>query len=366
MTTDISELKGSAFVISDGLLHHSDNKTTHGLIRGSERFKILAVINPNHPGRDAGEVLDGKHQNIPLIETFSKAIELAGKPDFCIIGVATTGGMLPDKILKIVKEALSHGISVINGLHSYLGNIPEITKLAEKYNSEVIDIRKPKKIEELHFWSPEVLNLPCPVVAVLGMDCAIGKRTTAYFLMQACRKEGIHAEMIYSGQTGWMQGLKYGFILDSTLNDFVCGELSHSIINAYKNEQPDIIFLEGQSSLRNPSGPCGSEFLLAGNAKKVILVHRIKQEYFNDDITWGKLPSVESEIKLINAYGSEVIALMLNTAGSTSAEAEEAKENFKRILGIPVLLPVEEGVNEIIPILGKLVKETVINSPRTN
>ncbi|MEM1359258.1 MAG: signal peptidase I, partial [Bacteroidota bacterium] len=40
------------------------------------------------------------------------------------------------------------------------------------------------------------------------------------------------------GQTGWMQGSKYGFIFDSTLNDFVSGELTHAILQAYKNEQP--------------------------------------------------------------------------------------------------------------------------------
>ena len=35
---------------------------------------------------------------------------------------------------------------------------------------------------------------------------------------------------ITSGQTGWMQGGKYGFILDSTVNDFVSGELEKAIV----------------------------------------------------------------------------------------------------------------------------------------
>src|SRR5665648_490772 len=108
--------------------------------------------------------------------------------------------------------------------------------------------------------------------------------------------------MIYTGQTGWMQGARYGFILDSTLNDFVSGELSHSIITAFNNENPDIIFLEGQSSLRNPSGPCGAEFLMSGNAKKVILIHEPGRKYFDDDPKWGEIPSVASEINLINCY----------------------------------------------------------------
>ena len=40
--------------------------------------------------------------------------------------------------------------------------------------------------------------------------------------------------------------------------------------------------LEGQSSLRNPAGPCGAEFLLSGNARGVILQHVPFRTYFED------------------------------------------------------------------------------------
>ena len=58
--------------------------------------------------------------------------------------------------------------------------------------------------------------------------------------------------MIYTGQTGWLQGGKYGFIFDSTLNDFVSGELEHAILTCYEETNPDVILIEGQSALRNP------------------------------------------------------------------------------------------------------------------
>jgi len=183
------------------------------------------------------------------------------------------------------------------------------------------------------------------------MDCAIGKRTTALFLKQACEKAGLKAELIFTGQTGWMQGARYGFILDSTLNDFVGGEIAHAVISAYKHENPELIFLEGQSSLRNPSGPCGSEYLLSGNAKKVILVHEPNRKYFGHEPGWGEIPSVESEIKLINCYGSDVIALMLNTTGLTIKEANLIKKSYSEKLGIPVLFPLEEGVDTLVQVL---------------
>ena len=96
---------------------------------------------------------------------------------------------------------------------------------------------------------------------MLGTDCALGKRTTARFLLEACRAVGLSTELIYTGQTGWMQGAPFGFILDSVPNDFVSGELEHAIVSCWKERRPELILLEGQSALRNPSGPCGSEFL---------------------------------------------------------------------------------------------------------
>ena len=36
---------------------------------------------------------------------------------------------------------------------------------------------------------------------------------------------GRRTEVIYTGQTGWLQGFRHGFIFDATLNDFVSGEL---------------------------------------------------------------------------------------------------------------------------------------------
>ena len=56
-----------AIVLTNGILTHSDAKTAHGLIRGTERFKIVGVVDDeNLAGQDAGVVLDGKNRNIPI------------------------------------------------------------------------------------------------------------------------------------------------------------------------------------------------------------------------------------------------------------------------------------------------------------
>lgn len=350
-------MKNKAIVLTNGLLVKNDAKTAHGLIRGTERYNILGVVDhAPTAGKDAGEILDGRHRNIPIFESLESAINHLAEIDYLIIGIATIGGYLPTDMTEIVKEAIKNKISVVNGLHEYLSEKPEIAALAHEYGVELIDIRKPKTRKDLHFWTGEIYKVTAPVIAVLGMDCAVGKRTTARLVREACQKQELNAQMIFTGQTGWLQGGKYGFIFDSTLNDFVSGELEHAIVSCWQETQADFILLEGQSALRNPSGPCGFEFLISGNAKSVILVHPVKRKFYDDDPHWGEIPSVESEIELINKLGSKVIALALNTENCRLEEARSFQKEYSERLQIPVLLPIEEGVEPIIPVLKALKK----------
>jgi uncharacterized NAD-dependent epimerase/dehydratase family protein len=335
----------------------SDAKTAHGLIRGTERFHIIGLVDgETNAGKDAGVLLDGKRRDIPVFATMDAAIDALENVDYLIIGVATVGGILPKNMLALIYDAVEKGISVVNGLHEYLNDKPDLVALAASNGAQLIDVRKPKSRADLHFWDGAIFNVTAPIVAVIGMDCAMGKRTTARMLKQACNAEGMKAEMIYTGQTGWLQGGQYGFIFDSTLNDFVSGELEHAIVSCWKDTNPDILFLEGQSALRNPSGPCGLELLISGNAKQVVLIFAPKRKYFDNEAHWGEIPSVASEIELIQKIGSKVIAVAINTENCTDEEAYEYQKLYTASLGIPVLLPIQEGMAPIIPILKALTK----------
>lgn len=345
-----------AIVLTNGLLTHSDAKTAHGLIRGSERFDVVAVIDQLSAGQDAGEVLDGKHRNIPVYATVAEALKVLNQIQFCIIGIATVGGKLPTDFLPVLESCIQKGISIVNGLHEFLTDIPSIQMLATEYKVALIDVRKPKAKKDLHFWTGEIFKIKTPILAVIGMDCAMGKRTTCRLIRQACESEGINAQMIYTGQTGWLQGGQYGFVFDSTLNDFISGELEHAIISCNKETSPDLILLEGQSALRNPSGPCGSELLVSGNAKQVVLVVAPKRKHYEELPEWGEIPSVASEIALIAMYGSKVIAVAINTEHCSNEEAFQYQASLEKELGIPVLLPLQEGVGKLMPVLKNLIK----------
>ncbi len=350
-------ITGKAIVITGGLLKTNSAKTAHGMVRGSDRFEILGVIDPELAGQDAGDVVEGKPAGIPIYSTIKEFFDKGNSADYAIIGVATKGGVIPASLQVYIKEAIQHGLSIINGLHEHVASIPELADLAKEKGVQLHDIRKPKPFKESRFWTGEILEVKCPKIAVLGTDCALGKRTTTRFLTKAMQKENIKAEMIYTGQTGWMQGSKYGFIFDATLNDFISGEIEGAVLNCYRNENPDIILIEGQSSLRNPSGPCGSEFIYSARVDGVILQHHPKRVHYKDmDYFPDLVAQPAEEIDLIKKMGTKTVGMALNTTGIPKEEAEELRDAYEKELGIPVVLPLYEGVGRLVSELKKLIK----------
>lgn len=350
--------KPTAIVITSGFLDTNSAKTAHGLIRGTDRFEIVGVIDAKSHGKDAGEVLDGKRRNIPVYESIESFLKNTSGASYCIVGVATKGGVFPPSLLVELKEALEKGFNLVNGLHEYITDIPELANLARERGLEVIDVRKPKKFKELHFWSGRIAEVKCPKIAVLGTDCALGKRTTTRFLVELMRQAGYKAEMIYTGQTGWMQGAKYGFVFDSTLNDFISGEIEHAVVSCYQNEKPDIIFIEGQSSLRNPSGPAGAEWIVSANADAVVLQHHPARKQYKDlEFYPAYIADPKDEIALIKLYGAPTVALTLNTAKMKTEEARAMANAYEQDLGIPVVLPLEDGLDRLVPVFEALINK---------
>ncbi len=344
---------GTAVVLTRGRFHLNDAKTAHGLVRGTERFNILGVIDEISAGKDAGVVLDGIQRHIPIFSSVQAFTSATGTtPDYAVIGVALCGGRLDDAWQSLVLDVMSQGISIVNGLHMPLSDLPAFKEAAEKYSVDIIDFRRGKPFDQLHYWTGKVFGLTVPRIAVLGTDCALGKRTTSRMLMQMCRSNGIKAELIFTGQTGWLQGYPYGFILDATPNDFVCGELEAAIVECAEKANPDLIFLEGQSALRNPLGPCGSEFIVCAGAKGVILQHAPFRKFFDTTEAFGcGLPTAEDEIKLIEMYGAKVIAVTLNGEGGSREELVRYARQLETSTGVPVLDPLNEDLSALLPVI---------------
>jgi uncharacterized NAD-dependent epimerase/dehydratase family protein len=349
----------TALILTNGRLDTDDAKTAHGLIRGTSRFNVLGVIDPVSAGRDAGEVLDGRRRNISVYASIAEFIEQKHqKPDYGIIGVALSGGKLPEDWYNILLEAIDNGMNIISTMHHPLGEIPVIGDAARKNGVQITDLRKPKPIEQLHFWSGEIYKINTPKIAVLGMDCSIGKRTTCRLIEETCRKNGIRAEMIYTGQTGWLQGYRYGFIFDATLNDFVSGEIEHAVVECNRESSPDLILIEGQSGMRNPSGPCGSEIIVSANVKGIILQHAPFRTHYEELESLGcRLPDVADEIQLIKMYGAETLAVCLNNEGGTEEDLIRYQDGLAQKLGLPVIRPLQDGVAGLLPVIRHFISQ---------
>jgi uncharacterized NAD-dependent epimerase/dehydratase family protein len=351
-------MDGTAIVLTHGLLNTEFAKTAHGLIRGTERYEILAIIDHKFAGMELRDVVGGNVPSIPIYDSIGTAMNMLDeKIDYFIIGLAFSSGKIPKEIVPIIKAAIQSGMSLVNGLHQFLNDMPEIISLAKDCEVSLIDIRKPKAKSELHNWTGKIRQVKTPKIAVLGTDSAIGKRTTCSLLTETANLMGLRAEMIYTGQTGWMLGNRYGFILDATVNDFITGELEHAVVSCYKEVSPQLIFMEGQSSLRNPIGPCGAEFLISAQANGVILQHKPSREYYHDTEEMPiMIPSLQSEVELIKMFGVETLAITLNGDGLSKAQALRYKDEYQAELGVPVVFPLTDGVESLIEIMASKYK----------
>ena len=296
-------------------------------------------------------MIDGRPCGIPIFATLHEALAGCGsKPDFLIIGCAFPGGALSASLRTNVADAIRAGIGIVNGMHDFICKDPELGDLARSLNVPTLDVRQPNG--KLHYWHGDVLSIPTPRIAVLGTDCAIGKRTTARFIQQTCNKHGINTEMVTTGQTGWMQGCNHGFILDATPNDFVSGELEHAIVQTARACNPDLILIEGQAAFRNPSGPCGAEFIVSGRARGVIIQHAPGRTYYEgyEELNL-RIPPVEEDVELARLYGARTLAITLNGERLDDAALLKERDRLREKLDVPVILPMQEGVEELLPVI---------------
>ncbi|HET8737356.1 MAG TPA: DUF1611 domain-containing protein [Pricia sp.] len=351
-------MDGKALVYCEGAFNTPNGKTAHGLVRFTERYEVVGVLDRKFAGRDAGEVLDGTPNGIPIFKDIDSAIEnmaAAGTlPKFLVIGLAPDGGRLPNEAKAVIKKALQMGWNIDSGLHDFLANDAVISQMAAENNCRIRDIRKTPDRDRLHFFTGAIEKVDCLKLAVLGTDSALGKRTTAWLLVHGFRKAGLKAEMIGTGQTAWMQGAKYSMVMDSCINDFVSGEIEHAVVSAYTNERPDVIIIEGQGSLMNPAYPGGFEILAAGRPDYIILQHAPKRlEY--DGFPGYKLHSLPEQIHAIEVIsGKKVIAITVNHENMADEEIPEACKQITLETKLPAFDVLKYGAEELIEILREI------------
>jgi uncharacterized NAD-dependent epimerase/dehydratase family protein len=313
-----------------------DGKTANGLVRHSQKYKILAVIDSEKAGLDSGEVLGEAPNAIPVCRNLADAIAHVGsRPDSFIFGISPASGMLSSHERGLVLEAIDLGMNIVNGLHEFLSDDPVFAAASAAKNVQILDIRKPRAKKDLRSFSGRITDVTCPRIAVLGTDCAIGKRTTATILTRALCDHGLKAVMVGTGQTGLIQGARYGVALDAIPSQFCAGELEATIIEAFENENPDVIIIEGQGALSHPAYSTSS-FILRGSCPDAVVLQHAPERTHRCDFEQMSMPLPATEINLIETFSStKVIGLTINHENMTDDDVDVAITLYELELGIP-------------------------------
>ena len=348
-------VEGNAVIYCEGAFGTTNGKTAHGLVRRTSRYRVLSVVDSSLPGQDAGQLLDGRPSGIPLLASVDEAVTRArrdGTPaTHLVVGLAPDGGRLASKDRQSLARAVRLGLNVDCGLHDFLVDDPQLVDLARSQRVTLRDIRRPPPRSALHFFSGKIARVTAPRVAVLGTDSAVGKRTTAWLLVDALTAAGLPAALVGTGQTAWLQGAHECIMLDALVSDFISGEIEHAVWSAWTRLRPAVIVLEGQGSLLNPAYPGGFELLAAARPSCAVLQHApARQEY--DGCPGFALHPLERQIQAIEVVSSRpVAAVTVNHEDLTPHQTRQACARIHDQTGLPAVAPLLDGVAPVVDAL---------------
>jgi uncharacterized NAD-dependent epimerase/dehydratase family protein len=355
--------KQRAIVYGEGQLGKLDGKVTNGLVRHSEKYEIAGVIDSTKAGMDAGEYLDGVKNGIPVFRTIEDSLEhLDYIPEYFIYGIAPLASFLAPEQRIIILTAIQKGMNIVNGLPEFLSEDFEFVQKALGHGVQIHDVRKPQPRKDLHLFRGDIFKVKTPVITVFGTDCAVGKRTSATKLVEALRKLSLKTAFIATGQTGLLQGAKYGVAVDVLSSGFQTGEVEHEILKADANEQLDIIVVEGQGSLSHPAFTSSTAIIRGARPGAIILQHSPKRKD-RCDFPGIPMPTLKSEIELIEIVsGAKVIAITINHEEMTDTEIDDTVMEYESRFGLPTTDVLKHGCDKIVEAL--LMKFPTLRLPR--
>jgi uncharacterized NAD-dependent epimerase/dehydratase family protein len=333
-------------ILTEGQWHVHNAKTATGVIRYGQD-DVVALLDSTIAGRNVDEWLPG--HDIPAVATLQEALASPrGRPDALLIGIAPTGGRLPDAWRTTILEAINAGLDVLSGLHTFLGDDPEFTAAAREAGVEIVDYRRPPERMETAVGRQ---HLPGKrVILTVGTDCAIGKMSVALEFRRAAVAAGRSVVFTPTGQTGMMID-GWGVAIDRVISDFVQGTCEWLLEDA--ESRGDWIIVEGQGSLDHPAYSSVTLALIHGaTPQAMVLVHKAGQTEHDFD----HLPETSFPIAPLRPFieihervaglvaPSKVVAIALNTSGIASPD--DARAEIARVAaetGLPVDDPFRFG-----------------------
>ena len=333
-----------AILLHDGI-KGAHGKTGVALLRYSEAT-IVAVIDRECAGKSLPK-LTGINRDVPIVATVEKA--LAYKPDVLVIGIAPSGGVLPDEWWQEIKQAVASGLSIVNGLHTPMNTIPELRDSLRE-GQWIWDVRQ--EPPNLPIASARARSLACRRVLTVGTDMGVGKMSTSLELNKAAQKRGLRSKFLATGQAGLMIAGD-GVPLDAVRVDFAAGAVEQ-IVMRYGSDR-DILHIEGQGSLLHPGSTATLPLIRGSQATHLILVHRPGQTHIRNhpQVEIPPLPEVIQLYETVARAGGafadvKVAAIALNTFHLNVSEAQQAIEQIQAETKLPCTDVVRCGADVIL------------------
>ena len=117
-----------AILLHEGILGAS-GKTGLAFLRYSDAL-IVAVIDRQCAGRSLPE-LTRIPQQVPIVASVAEALQFA--PDILLIGIAPSGGVLPAEWMAEIHQAVTAGLSVVNGLHTKIAPLMAVPLIENQW-----------------------------------------------------------------------------------------------------------------------------------------------------------------------------------------------------------------------------------------
>ncbi len=317
-----------AILLHEGIKGHH-GKTGLAFLRYSETSTV-AVIDRTCVGESLA-ALTGIEADVPIVASVTDA--LAYNPDVLLIGIAPSGGQLPQDLETEVKQAVEAGLSIVNGLHSFLA--PKFPNLSA--SQWIWDIRQEPLDISIGKGKARALNNQR--ILTVGTDMAIGKMSTSLELYRAAKSKGIKAQFLATGQAG-IAIVGSGIALDAVRVDFAAGAVEQKVLEL--SQDSDLVIIEGQGSLLHPGSTATLPLIRGSQPTGLILVHRAGAKHIRDlpDILIPPLPEVvrlyETVASAAGAFGKiEVKAIALNTFGMDETTAKDAIKETQQLTGLP-------------------------------
>lgn len=346
----MSQILKRLVILAEGEFGEVGSKTAMGVIRYGHD-PVVAVIDSSQAGRNVRDWM-GPGFDIPVVASLDAA--LAGRPEALLLGTAPPGGKLPPSWRQIVLQAIGGGLEIRSGLHTMLGDDPELVAAAAAGGVAIVDYRRPPDRFEVASGRPHGPGKK--VILTVGSDCALGKMSVALELRKAAVEAGLTAVFVPTGQTGIMID-GWGVAVDRVISDFLNGTCEWLVEEA--ESRGDWIFVEGQGSLDHPAYSAVTLGLIHGTTPQaMVLVHQAGREFHHGWESRGsRLHELPQLIRLHEEVASllapsVVAAVALNTSLLPGeGEARRAIAATADATGLPTDDPVRFGGERLLDAL---------------